>query len=571
VHNLKRTTQTILLMLAVALLLIPPTTLHIKSQNRPQQRKSVAVLRKQGQPAMLPTAQEVIDSERGKFGQAEKVRAFRSGRDLLLKKGVPFEPNVLLEENWREKLKGAFGQMPEFQEARRGGKKLKGAQVADTLFLPEKVYIEGDTVILARRLVFEGKDVFIKGNHAVHIFTIEPTTLTETVARGSQVQFFNASFKASPELRRLASTLRPVQNGHITIDTSGIGRKEWIESRRQRGTAATTSQSEASMVKAGFTSGIRSEVTQVSQDKSGRPGADGVTGEGGLPGTNGEGGANGVNGVCGGNVNGTDGFEGGGGGIGYDGKNGGPGDNGTSGEPITVNIAAGDTQSYTLTSKGGDGGWGGDGGAGGTGGRGGEGGKGGNGADCLCTQGGSGAGGRGGGAGRGGDGADGGTGGNGGNGGNGGPINITYAAGYDINKVHANAPAGFGGRGGAQGTGGFSGTNGVPGKGGSGASGARCPGTAGQGGMDGSGPIYPASYGKHGGLGLNGQNGTSGNLNFTALSSESSGGSAGVGSKGGNLQSYDYYQCTTYYWVLYNSWNDGQTWFEVDRWYAGCW
>jgi hypothetical protein len=34
---------------------------------------------------------------------------------------------------------------------------------------------------------------------------------------------------------------------------------------------------------------------------------------------------------------------------------------------------------------------------------------------------------------------------------------------------------------------------------------------------------------------------------------------------------YSYSICTEYYWVTYESYDDGQTWFEVDRAYVGCW
>ncbi|HEY0729247.1 MAG TPA: hypothetical protein VGD38_14310 [Pyrinomonadaceae bacterium] len=43
---------------------------------------------------------------------------FKRGRDLLMKKGVPFEPNDLLEPGWRKKLKPKFAQMPELRETR---------------------------------------------------------------------------------------------------------------------------------------------------------------------------------------------------------------------------------------------------------------------------------------------------------------------------------------------------------------------------------------------------------------------------------------------------------------------
>ena len=57
--------------------------------------------------------------------------------------------------------------------ARYGGNQLKGVQIADTLYLPEKVEITGDTVILAKKTVFEGRHPVIKGNHTMSFLTIE--------------------------------------------------------------------------------------------------------------------------------------------------------------------------------------------------------------------------------------------------------------------------------------------------------------------------------------------------------------------------------------------------------------
>jgi hypothetical protein len=75
---------------------------------------------------------------------------FRHGRDLLLQKGVPFEPEELLNPGWQKNLRAKFAQMPEMQETRvvwTG--QIQGALLADILYLPEKVEITGDTVILA--------------------------------------------------------------------------------------------------------------------------------------------------------------------------------------------------------------------------------------------------------------------------------------------------------------------------------------------------------------------------------------------------------------------------------------
>ena len=45
----------------------------------------------------------------------------------------------------------------------------------------------------------------------------------------------------------------------------------------------------------------------------------------------------------------------------------------------------------------------------------------------------------------------------------------------------------------------------------------------------------------------------------------------GGGNKGSTLQAFNNYECTTYWWVLYYSWDGGKTWVEQDRWEAGCW
>ncbi|MDT5270846.1 MAG: hypothetical protein QOH49_3032 [Acidobacteriota bacterium] len=47
------------------------------------------------------------------------------------------------------------------------------------------------------------------------------------------------------------------------------------------------------------------------------------------------------------------------------------------------------------------------------------------------------------------------------------------------------------------------------------------------------------------------------------------GGGGGGGSYDGGGGYYDY--CTPYYWVYYESWDDGKTWDIVDVSYAGCW
>src|SRR5205814_3818574 len=83
---------------------------------------------------------------------------FESGRQLLRDKGVPFDPDELLRDEWTKELKAALDAMPEMRETRYEKAPLKGAYLADTLYLPEKVQLSGHTLILANYVVFEGKN-----------------------------------------------------------------------------------------------------------------------------------------------------------------------------------------------------------------------------------------------------------------------------------------------------------------------------------------------------------------------------------------------------------------------------
>src|SRR5438067_2575586 len=72
--------------------------------------------------------------------EQERVRrVFKPAKDLLEQKGVPFEAEILLDADWRAKLDPIFARMPEMQVERRLGKELRGVQLADVLYLPEKV------------------------------------------------------------------------------------------------------------------------------------------------------------------------------------------------------------------------------------------------------------------------------------------------------------------------------------------------------------------------------------------------------------------------------------------------
>jgi hypothetical protein len=361
-------------------------------------------------------------------------RNFEPVNRLLQQKGVPFSPDELMKKDWPEKLASIFAQMPEMQETRYVSESLQGVEMADTLYLPERVRVTGDLVILAKHLVFEGERAVIKGNHSISIYPIENvsfigTTLPRRIKKGSKGE--------SIEIVELP-TIRPNKKGHITVDTSGRGYKEWLESvggeaKLSKLTKSFYSQDnrlrEAANQEFAMLRRIssRGQDQQITEDTSGDPGSMGTLGE---PGSQPQP-ANpsfqpkASNGVCGsGNIHGlkgNDGATGGAAGKAGKGNRGTDGDGGTGGN---YRIEDGDANTWLFLSRGGQGGRGGPGGYVYPAAQGGSGGEGGDGANCNCPQGGAGNGGQGGIGGTGGAAGEGGEGGKGGDGGDGGTITV---------------------------------------------------------------------------------------------------------------------------------------------------
>ncbi|MDT7690244.1 MAG: hypothetical protein QOE46_3003 [Acidobacteriota bacterium] len=368
--------------------------------------------------------------------------------------------------------------MPELTEVRKSGDRLKGVQIADTLYLPEKVKLEGDTVILVRNLIFEGQRVEIKGNHSISVFAIERTgalgTTLEGALRERGVRFTNASFDRGA-LKFAALSLPLIENGKMTIDTSGLGSKEWLEQQQRQNGSASAFRKAA----------YRPERSQnPTTDTSGGLGATGTIGSTGTLGLPGAPSTNGTSGSCSGDKNGGSGGAGNAGNAGGTGSSGGNGGTGGNAEPINANIPDRSSGSFTFLAKGGTGGTGGQGGTGGSGGDGSNGGDGGDGASCPCTQGGSGSGGPGGPGSIGGQGGQGGAGGKGGQGGAGADINVSSPYAYPY-LITGSGEHGSGGQGGQGGYGGFSGAPGVGGHGGLGGFTVGCTGTNGANGNSG--------------------------------------------------------------------------------------
>ncbi|MFN2454942.1 MAG: hypothetical protein ABR577_12045 [Pyrinomonadaceae bacterium] len=378
----------------------------------------------------------------------KKARNFKPARDLLIQHGVPFDPDILMDSHWQAKLAPQFARMPEMQTARQIGNQLKGVHIADTIYLPEKVELVEDTIIIANKIVFEGNNAVIKGSHNIYLYPVEEkgflgTTLSLAM-KEQQVRIAKAKYSHLSLKSRFAPHL--IKGGHLTINTDGQGYVEWLEKQKQKKLHHTRFR------RASFQG-------QNADGTAGNPGSQGTIGPTGTAGTPNPA-ESGLMGNCTGSINGQDGTAGMDGGTGEVGGKGSDGYPGGPARNITDTITSNGT--YTYSAKGGMGGNGGKGGQGGYGGNGADGGNGGDGASCGCPQGG-GNGGDAGYNGQGGKGGQGGQGGQGGDGGAGGDINVTYSENLTPTIIHSEngGPAGLRGNGG---DGGFPGASGSPGR-----------------------------------------------------------------------------------------------------------
>lgn len=208
-----------LIFLLIVLFFLPPTPVH------PDSGDVFALNYKPPIKNYLSdnSAKQQVDSQN--LIEKKKLN-FEIAKNLLQRKRVPFDPEILLQDDWPNALAPVFSQMPEMQKVRYLDSLEEGVELADTLYLPEKVHASGDVVIVAKHLVFEGHDILIKGHHNISIFPAENViVMGDTLPRHS--------YREVGKLRTVVEIpdARPAdRGGDITIDTSGIGYKEWLES-----------------------------------------------------------------------------------------------------------------------------------------------------------------------------------------------------------------------------------------------------------------------------------------------------------------------------------------------------
>src|SRR6266496_2692744 len=109
---------------------------------------------------------------------------------ILKNQQLGFDPKVLMEVGWRKKLASVFEKMPELKQSIRPTEALNGVYIGDTLLLPERIRLVGDTVILVHQIapMDENVDVEIIGNSALFIFTIGVPTKRLRLMRQAGVQ-----------------------------------------------------------------------------------------------------------------------------------------------------------------------------------------------------------------------------------------------------------------------------------------------------------------------------------------------------------------------------------------------
>lgn len=141
-------------------------------------------------------------SSQDKDQLASRRQSFASCRTLLIQHGVPFDPDELLRDDWPKRLRSVLDSMPEMKQVRRVTGPMHGVYIADTLYLPEHTSLAGNTVIIARYLVYEGSHPDITGPYDSATFTLKPRAVLGTTL--GEVLRQNAN---QPEIQESAGSL----------------------------------------------------------------------------------------------------------------------------------------------------------------------------------------------------------------------------------------------------------------------------------------------------------------------------------------------------------------------------
>ncbi len=143
----------------------------------------------------LKSERDGADQEHAQFMQKLLAPAFK----MLKAERVPFDPKLLLGEDWRSQLEPELARMPAMSETVRITVPMKGVYLAGTLVLPEHISLKGDTFILTRELApdDENSEISITGDYRLFIFNIGDSKKFAAMLRNkSHGQFLNIHVEA---------------------------------------------------------------------------------------------------------------------------------------------------------------------------------------------------------------------------------------------------------------------------------------------------------------------------------------------------------------------------------------
>lgn len=167
-----------------------------------------------------------------------RIQRFEPAKKLLQEKGVPFEPEAMLQDNWKEELAPLLDQIPDMHISRAIGNRMEGVQMADALYLPEKVKLTGDTIIIARKIVFEGHNAVLKGPHNIYYFPLETDGvlgMNLDAAVKQQMRSQSSDIKSDdPDMLKSFNPQLLKKDWTVTIDSSGYGWQDWLEDQKEK-------------------------------------------------------------------------------------------------------------------------------------------------------------------------------------------------------------------------------------------------------------------------------------------------------------------------------------------------
>jgi hypothetical protein len=142
----------------------------------------------------------------------------RSVARILKDQKIDIEAELFFTSRGRKKLAAQLANFPAMQSGRFYSDPLRGVVMADMLTFAEKLPIEGDTVVIARQIVFSGKAPVIKGPHELHVFAFNSVSAANGI---ETVITLDTSGEGVNYIPVPADSQIKVGNGSVTINTSG--------------------------------------------------------------------------------------------------------------------------------------------------------------------------------------------------------------------------------------------------------------------------------------------------------------------------------------------------------------